>query len=182
MKRALLALALGAALVPATVQATTVRALSTQAMTDGADVIAIGRVVELKPVWHGRVLVTEATIEVGEALKGEVGDRIIVALPGGVDTNRKHPIAMTYPGAPAMQAGERVFLFLERDDADPAALVVSGFSQGKFSISTDPAGEDVVTRDLTQITLVGGAGATRGAKNKKTLAEFRSEVRGYLGR
>ncbi|MCL4813320.1 MAG: hypothetical protein KJ061_12570 [Vicinamibacteraceae bacterium] len=182
MKRALLALAFAAAVLPSPVQATTVRALTTEAMTREADVIAIGQCVAVETVWEDRVLVTKATIEVSESLKGGASGRIVVSLPGGIDTNRKHPIAMTYPGAPIMQPGERVFVFLDRGDTDPSAFTVSGFSQGKFSIVVDPAGEEVVTRDLSQITLVGGPGPTRGAKDRKRLADFRREVRTILGR
>src|SRR5215510_13414455 len=87
-------------------------ALSVQDMVNQSDVIAIGNCVETKSVWVDRSLVTLATVSVSESLKGSETSTITVALPGGVDANRSIPVAMTYPGAPQMQPGENVFLFL----------------------------------------------------------------------
>lgn len=174
-------LALAMILCPVAATATTVRALSTAEMTASAEVIAVGRCVSLTPVWEGRVLVTRATVEITESLKGDVSGTIEVTLPGGIDTNRRVKVAMTYPGAPTMQPGERVFLFLDRDASDPGALTVSGFSQGKYAIVADPSGDAYVSRDLSNLTLVGAAGSV-AAKNRKTLAAFRQEVRALLAR
>jgi hypothetical protein len=165
----------------ATASATTVRALSTAEMTAGAEVIAVGRCVSLAPVWEGRVLVTRATIEVLESLKGDVSGTIEVTLPGGFDTTRRVKLAMTYPGAPTMQPGERVFLFLDRDPVDTTALTVSGFSQGKYAI-VDEAGRSYVTRDLTNLTLVGDSSQSVRARDRKSLDALRQEVRGLLAR
>lgn len=168
-------------LAPVTAGATTVRALTTEAMTTDAEVIAVGRCVDVRTEWQGRVLVTLATIEVSETLKGSGTTRLVVTLPGGIDANRRIPVAMTYPGAPTIHRGESVFLFLDQT-AGSSALTVSGFSQGKYSIATDPSGTEVVTRDLEQVTLVGGTGITRGSRNRLTLSELRRQVQAFLGR
>lgn len=181
MRRKISLLAAAVCLLPALAAATTVRALSTAAMTAEAEVIAIGRCVDVRSEWQDRVLVTLATIEVSETLKGQPASRVVVTLPGGVDANRRIPVAMTYPGAPTIQVGESVFLFLDAAADDASALTVSGFSQGKYSIATDPNGTQIVTRDLEQVTLVGGAGITRGTKNRTTLAELKRQVRDYVG-
>jgi hypothetical protein len=174
--------ALGAVLLlwAAEGSATTAIALSNRAMTDQADVVVIGRATDTRSAWEGRVLVTLVTVAVTETLKGVADSTITVTLPGGIDANRRVPVAMTYPAAPSMGLGEEVFLFLARDEADVNRLTVVGFSQGKFSINPDPTGEPVVTRDLTRLRLVGGTGVTRGAKDRVTLAEFKREIRGYL--
>jgi hypothetical protein len=164
----------------ATASATTVRALTTAEMAAGAEVIAVGRCVSVAPVWEGRVLVTRATVEVVESLKGDVSGTIEVTLPGGIDTTRRVKLAMTYPGAPTMQPGERVFLFLDRDP-DATALTVSGFAQGKYAIVED-AGGAYVTRDLTNLTLVGDGTQSVRSRNRQTLDAFRQEVRGHLAR
>lgn len=161
--------------------ATTARRLSNEEMTDTADIIVIGRVTDVRSVWETpRILVTVATVTVSERLKGEAGDTITVALPGGADANRKFPIAMTYAGAPRMGEGEDVFLFLSRDPDITSGLTVMGFSQGKFSIVNDGKGEKAVSRDLTQVTLVGGTGAVRGAVTLVGLSEFKQEILEYL--
>jgi len=179
MKR-LVPLSLAALLALAgTALATTAIALSNRALVNTADVIAIGSVVDSRVVWLDRVLVTEVTVKVEEVLKGAPGDTIVVTLPGGIDANRRIPIAMTYPGAPSMKQGERTFLFLNRDE-DTSRLMVAGFSQGKFAINREPGGEDVVERNLSEIRLVNGAGIVRGSRERITLVDFKREISGYV--
>jgi hypothetical protein len=102
-----------------------------------------------------------------------------VILPGGVDTNRKFPVAMSYPGAPRLTPGENVFLFLT-NDTDLGGYTVAGFSQGKFSIVSDEDGQPVVSRDLTPMALQGNNGVHRGESNATPLSSFKEQVRGYL--
>lgn len=166
----------------APVGATTVVALSNEALAVNADLIVVGRCVGLQSVWEGRTLVTVATIAVGETLKGEGGSTVSVALPGGIDANRRFPVAMTYAGAPQMQINENVFLFLGHDPAIASGLTVLGFSQGKFSIAPDAGGVLTVARDLTQVTVQSPAGTQRGATTRASLEAFRREIRGYLAR
>jgi hypothetical protein len=155
-------------------------ALSVEDMVNQSDVIAIGDCVETRSVWVDRSLVTLATVSVTESLKGTETSSITVALPGGIDTNRKIPVAMTYPGAPRMQPGENVFLFLTPSDEVAGSYTVAGFSQGKFSIVTDEDGEQVVSRDLTKTSLQGNNGVRRGANRNIPLATLKAEVKGYL--
>lgn len=155
-------------------------ALSVEDMVNQSDVIAIGNCVEIKSVWVDRSLVTLATVNVAENLKGDGGATVVVELPGGVDANRKIPVAMTYPGAPTMQPGENVFVFLNATGQVAGSYNVAGFSQGKFSIVTDEDGEQVVSRDLRQTSLQGTNGMRRGAASNVPLEHFKNEVRGYL--
>ena len=68
-------------------------------------------------------------------LKGEHAATATVAIPGGVDANRRIPIAMTFPGAPRIAPSEEVFLFLTHaGDEIAGSYGVTGFAQGKFSI------------------------------------------------
>ncbi len=155
-------------------------ALSVQDMVNQSDVIAIGNCVETKSVWVDRSLVTLATVNVSESLKGSESPTITVALPGGVDANRAVPIAMTYPGAPRITPGEDVFLFLTVSDELPGGYTVAGFSQGKFSIVTDEDGEQVVSRDLRKTSLKSNNGVHRGSNHTVPLSRLKDEVRGYL--
>ena len=155
-------------------------ALSVQDMVNQSDVIAIGNCVETRSVWVDRTLVTLATVSISESLKGNESSTITVALPGGVDANRKIPIAMTYPGAPQMTPGENVFLFLTATGEVPGSYTVAGFSQGKFSIVTDEDGQPMVSRDLRQTALKTNNGVHRGSNNTIPLDTLKNEVRGYL--
>jgi len=155
-------------------------ALSLDDMVDHSDVIAIGNCVDTKSVWVDRSLVTLATVSVSETLKGAESGNLTVVLPGGVDANRKFPIAMSYPGAPRLTPGEDVFLFLNSDTDYGLGYNVAGFSQGKFSIVNDEEGEPVVSRDLTKLTLQTNNGVRRGGANVISLATFRDRVKARL--
>jgi len=155
-------------------------ALSLEDMANQSDVIAIGSCVDTKSVWVDRALVTLATVSITESLKGGETSTLTVALPGGVDANRKIPIAMTYPGAPQIRPGEDVFLFLTSDGEVAGSYTVAGFSQGKFSIVTDENGERLVSRDLTKTSLQGNNGVRRGQNDLVPLSTLKTQVKGYL--
>lgn len=155
------------------VGATTARLLSRPDMVKESDLIVLGRVVESRSVWIDRDLVTLATIEVTETLKGAPVSRVTVTLPGGVDANRKFPVAMTWPGAPRLEVREEAVVFLEGD----GSYSVTGFSQGKFSVSTDSEGRKSVSRDLRQLTLRGESGDSAGTLSTEGLASFTADVR-----
>jgi hypothetical protein len=164
----------------ASIEATTARQLSDEELATSSEIIAIGRCTSLKSVWEGRTLVTVATIAVDEGLKGTPGPTLTVALPGGIDSARKFPVSVVWPGAPTLQVGEEVFLFLVTDEGVASAPVVAGFSQGKFSIGRDSSGRKYVTRDLTGVNLQSGTGVTRGTRSQKPLDEFKAEILGHL--
>jgi hypothetical protein len=103
-----------------------------------------------------------------------------VVLPGGVDANRKFPVAMTYPGAPTLTPGEDAFLFLSSQSEVADGYTIAGFAQGKFSIVTDEDGEPLVSRDLTNMSLQGNNGVHRGGSNLTPLKSLKEQVKGYL--
>jgi hypothetical protein len=153
--------------------------LSNAQLTARSEIIVVGRVVAAESRWVDRTLVTAVTVRIEESLKGGASGDMEVILPGGADANRRIKVAMTFPGAPTMQAGERVFLFVSYD-TDVAGYVISGFAQGKFSIFTDARGEPRVARDLRGSQLVEGSGIARGTATSASLAEFRQEIAGLV--
>jgi len=162
------------------VDATLANGLSMQNMVNQSDLIAIGNCLNSKSVWLNRTLVTLATISVTETLKGADLETITVALPGGVDANRKVPVAMLYPGAPRITPGEDVFLFLTANGEVAGSYTVTGFSQGKFSIVKDEDGEQMVAQDLTKTMLKDNNGTRRGSANETPLKSFKAEVKARL--
>jgi hypothetical protein len=154
-------------------------ALSIEDMVNQSDVIAIGNVLETRSVWIDRNLVTLATVAVSESLKGTPGETLTVVLPGGVDANRKIPVAMTYPGAPRLTPGENAFLFLS-SDSEVGGYNVTGFAQGKFSIVNDEDGEPMVSRDLRQMSLQGDNGVRRGQSNMTPLKSLKEKVKSLV--
>src|SRR5262249_55324400 len=155
-------------------------ALSMQQMTEEASLIVMGQCLETRSQWVGRSLVTLATVSVTETIKGGAAEKLTVVLPGGVDANRKFPIAMTYAGAPQMSKDEEVFLFLTPQDEVAGGYSVMGFAQGKYSVGKDTEGEKVVMRDMTKAPVQGGAGAIRGNLHVVPLSEFKELVKSYL--
>lgn len=154
--------------------------LSIRDMTNRSDLIALGSCVDTKSVWVDRTLVTLATISVAETLKGAEAGTITVALPGGIDANRKFPVAMTYPGAPRIAQGEDVFLFLTAHGEAVGTYAVTGFSQGKFSIVKDEEGKQIVTRDLTKTILKDNNGVRRGSAGVATVSSLKAQIKARL--
>ena len=154
--------------------------LSISDMTDRSDLIAIGSCVDTKSVWVDRTLMTLATISVGETLKGSELGTIAVALPGGIDANRRFPVEMSYPGAPRITPGEDVFLFLNANGEVGGSYTLTGFSQGKFSIVKDEDGETFVTRDLTKTMLKDNNGVRRGSADMTSLSSLKAQVKARL--
>ncbi|HMG35619.1 MAG TPA: hypothetical protein VKM94_16910 [Blastocatellia bacterium] len=150
--------------------------LSIADMVNQSSAIVVGTCLDTHSVWVDRSLVTLATISVREVLKGDNSSTITVALPGGVDANRKFPVAMTYPGAPRIIPIEEVFLFLTIDDQVVGGYTITGFSQGKFSIAKDEEGQEVVSRDLTRTALKGKNGLRRGTISQTPLSELKNQV------
>ena len=154
--------------------------VSIEKLTDQSELIAIGKCIATKTSWVDRSIVTLATIEVSEVVKGDPVSTVTVVLPGGIDVNRKVPVAMTYPGAPQITPDENVFLFLTNDDQFADGYTVAGYSQGKLSIITDAQGRKSVSRDLTKVTLPSGPGSTSGTTSLTPLEQFKAEVEGYV--
>src|SRR5262249_50433398 len=101
--------------------------MSMQEMTAGASLIITGKCLETRSRWMDRNLVTLATISVTETIKGDPSETITVVMPGGIDSNRKFPVAMTYAGAPQIHPTEEVFLFPTNEDEVAGGYAVMGF-------------------------------------------------------
>jgi hypothetical protein len=155
--------------------------MSMEQMAQGATVIVIGECTGTQSQWAGRNLYTLATVLVTESLKGAPPQNVTVAIPGGIDGNRRFPIAMTYAGAPQFALGEEVVIFLDDTQSEiPNTYAVMGFSQGKFSVNQASNGEKVVMRDMTKGTVPRGSGAIRGNLQSIPLLEFKEWVRKVL--
>jgi hypothetical protein len=150
--------------VPA-LRATTAVERTEAEMIQEAQIIVTGRCVGVQSQWVDRDLVTLATIEVAEVLKGSAGSQVTVVLPGGADSNRKFPIAMSYPAAPEIFPQENVLLFLVPEGRVADGYSVVGFSQGKLTVADTPQGK-VASQNLSALNLQGRDGAVHrgGAK------------------
>jgi hypothetical protein len=147
-------------------------------MVQEAALIVTGHCTRLQSQWAGKTLVTLATVQVTEALKGSPGSTVTVALPGGVDANRKIPVEMTYPAAPTIYNQENVLLFLVPQELVAGSYSVVGFSQGKLTLAETPQGKKVATQDLSALNLQGRTGTIRrGTAKTIDLDELRQRIR-----
>ncbi len=125
-----------AVLASAPVWATTMLALDLAALTRSSDAVVHGRVARVESRWTGDKLriVTDAEIEVIDAVKGEVGKTVRLVSPGGVVGD----IGQKVHGSPNFTRGEEVVVFLE---ARPGGtFLVTGMSQGKFRVERSSDG------------------------------------------
>ncbi len=129
-------LCLVALLAALPVTASTFLAMSRAELIHDSTAVVQGKVVEVRSFWDeaGRIIVSEAVIQVEEAVLGDPGSQVRVKTWGGtVDgyTVEAH-------GFPKFKANERVFLFLEREHEGVAK--VAGYQQGHFRLVMDRSG------------------------------------------
>lgn len=171
---ALAAAALVLGLVPVA-GATTLTPMSGEELTEASDLVVVGRCSAVESRWYGRSLVTRVTVTVDETLLGGSAGQVVVVLPGGIDTEREIPLAVTFPGIPQIEPGEDFLLFLERLSGTAEALYgVVGFSQGVFPLVAD---SEKAGGDKTMVTR--GGSLRQGALPLSTVKE---RIRQYAAR
>ena len=132
-----------------TAYGTTLQEKSLEDLTLDAETIVVGRCLESSSEWHGRTLVTRVTLAVEKSLSGPATERLTLFLPGGIDSNRPVPVAITYPGAPQLTVDEQALFFL-RSIPDTAGHRLVGFSQGMAPLRTDAKGRQVLAASFRQ--------------------------------
>src|SRR5213593_1015281 len=158
------------------VSATVLIAIEFRELVRSASVIVRGIVVDVQPVWiDGRRSVeTFLTIEPREYLKGDLGSRVTVRVPGG-QIGRYRTV---FVGAPVFQEGDDVVLFLDRIGGSVPWIV--GLSQGAFRVVDDPRGGRIVTSPIVMGKPGDGADpVVRGDVRRRPLSvdAFRDAVR-----
>jgi len=152
IRRVLALVVLGGALAPIrdSAEASTVRAMNLEQMTDRADMIFTGRVVSMRAEWNAERtrIYTYVTFEVDRYLKGGNDARVATVrlLGGKVGRYVSH-----LPGTPQFGIGEEVLLFCAGQQARIPSVL--GLSLGKFTISTTMDGERILRRDISTLML-----------------------------
>jgi hypothetical protein len=174
----------GAALLVAAgaVHATTAVEMNENDLIQQASDIVIGKCIAVQSQWIGRDLVTLASIEVTESLKGTAASLLTVVIPGGADSNRPVPIVMSFPAAPEIREQENVLLFLTPEDRVANGYAIVGFSQGKFSIAENAQGKKVASQNLSELTLQGKRGSRLGDARAVVLADLRLRIQAALAK
>lgn len=133
--------------------ATQIMAMDIESLGRDAAVVVEATVLAKQAYWNeGRTrILTRVDLAIDRAHKGAPAGRLSVVQAGGeIDGMR-----MTVHGVTHWQVGERVLAFLE--PAFDTQFRVTGFSQGKFSIRTDPqTGEEIAIRPELGVEAVDG--------------------------
>jgi hypothetical protein len=148
-------------LIPVATGATQVRYRSVEQLGQQSTTVVRGTVAAVHSYWNAKhtKVFTRTTIAVDETYKGAGTPQVQVLQLGGVVDD----VRVTVCGAPAWTDGEEVLLFLE--PYVDGAYQVSGFSQGKFAVETDPAtGRKSVLRPaIEDAQIVGGPAGSAAA-------------------
>jgi hypothetical protein len=169
------------AFLAASAPATTLIALNDDQLIDQSTLIVTGSCAKVRHEWRQGMLLTLATIRVDRVLKGKAGSEVTLMIPGGIDFERKVPVAVTFPGAPTVLPDERVLLFLEPAGTGPGEMAVTGFSQGKLSILEAADGTPMVRRDLAGVSLAKGHRLQAGGKRAMPLALMEERIARRIG-
>jgi subtilase family serine protease len=125
--------------------ATTVVPIAADDLAREADAIVVGTVTAINSAWRPTEdrIVTYVTLSVDEVLKGAPRTHLTIRQAGGTIGDFEAWIV----GSPEFEVGERVVLFLHRNDDGTAR--VAHLYQGKFSLVVDPASSaEHAVRDL----------------------------------
>jgi len=130
--RALVLACLTAATVP--LSAITIKPLSFTELVAASTAIVYGRVSDVRGQWTTDRSGIESliTLEVVGYLKGGLGPRVTVRVPGG----EAGGIVNIVPGAPRFATGDAVVLFLRV--SGPAIPIITGTTQGVYRVTYDP--------------------------------------------
>ncbi|HEY0369797.1 MAG TPA: hypothetical protein VGC85_09390 [Chthoniobacterales bacterium] len=184
----LLIVALCATLALTTVRATTVIPPSFDQLVANAEVIIQGTVSDVQSQWTGegaqRHIVTYVTVNVDDAIKGNVGASYTLRMLGGTVGDE----TMEVSDAPKFKVGDRDILFVENNGTQFIPLV--GIMNGRFRLAQDSqtGAEMVLSNNGNVVTSVEKLGkldaskATMNAVERPLDAEsFKAAIRSKLG-
>jgi hypothetical protein len=147
MRRTLFSLAIVILLAPSA-RATTLVRLSLEQLSQAATLVVRGRVLAEESRWNEAhtQIVTLATVQVTQSVKGAPPAFVTIAQPGGTVGNVHLRVAGTVYFSPQ----DEFYFFLEPDPAEASRFLLVGMLQGAFRIVRDPtSGEERVIHPLS---------------------------------
>lgn len=139
-----------------------------------SEVVVQGRVIQLESRWdrEGRVIVTDALVEVEESVFGASEGQVWVRTFGGTVGD----YTVEAIGFPRFDPEERVLLFLERRGREDM-LHVTGYQLGHYRI-VERQGREFAVPTLEQgVNLITKSGQAAVAPREASLDQFKSEIR-----
>lgn len=161
-------------------RATTVVALDADALTQRAQRIVHGTVLDAKSyVGESGLVVTRYVLAVHDTLKGPTRDSMVFVQPGGTYRG----ISTVIPGLSTHAVGDEEVMFLGPPSARGWVLPV-GLDQGDFKVTLDADGVRRVRRHLHGLRMLPPQDRQVGAQFREAapLAEFMASVRERVSR
>ena len=150
MRRLIMSAVVAACLAP--LPGSTLQQLSLNDMILKSTAIVYGTAQPSYTGFRGSMIYTHYQVQVINSYKTSLVRYWDVAVPGGVVNGVRQSVA----GAPALTAGQNYFLFLW---TSPGGLTqVIGLSQGVFNVTTNSAGQLIVSRGATTETMLNASG------------------------
>ena len=167
-----------AGVVPAS--ASTFVAMTAEELIQEADAVVQGRVIRLESKWdaEGRIIVTEATVQVSDTIVGNAPAQIVVQTPGGKVADYR----VEALGFPQLAEGEEVVLFVKTDQSIQMSRIV-GHQQGHFEVVTRLDGVTLaVPRIEDGVSFLTPSGRFIPAPPSTELNTFKGRVRAEAAR
>jgi hypothetical protein len=159
------------AVIPA--GASTFLAMSPGQLRAQSDAVVQGKVLQVNSFWSstGRVIVTEAMVQVEEKIRGEAPSVVIVRTFGGTVGGYN----VEAHGFPKFAVNDRVLLFLQ-DTED--VTEVTGYRQGQYRIVMDKAGVEMAVPTVEHgVRLLNRDGSAAAMPKALRLDEFKTFIR-----
>jgi hypothetical protein len=140
-----LASVLTAITLAAPARASLVRAVTFDQKVDNADAIVLGRCTDTRTTWDDqhRWILTYATFQVEQSVKGAPVRNVTVVTPGGSIDG----LHQSSSGITPFDKGDERMIFLKNTTLGPTVLY---FDQGTYDVANDGRGERVVTPVMSQ--------------------------------
>jgi len=132
--------------------AATLQKLSLDDMIQKSTRIVRGKVTGSTTVMRGPVIYTEYRVQPADSYKGGSSAEIHVFVAGG----KYGSVTQTFSGSPRLREGQEYVLFLWTSRSGLTQVI--GLSQGLFTMTKDPLGEPVLTRNAASETMLDSSG------------------------
>lgn len=152
--------------VPRSTPASTFLETSVEETARTSQAVVRGVVERTRSRWAGSRIVTEVTVRVTGAWKGQAGDRLILLVPGGTVGD----LAQTVDAAPTFEDGEEVVVFAGRRGR---TWRVNGLALGKYRVEAGVATPGTGGARFERRALAAGERAV----GRMSVAELESRVR-----
>ncbi len=146
--------------------ATTVVPTTVEALSQRADVVVVATVRATRSLWEGRLIVTDAELEVRVSMKGAFapGATLVLRVPGGVVGD----VGQVVPGVARLDVGDTVVAFLTRaEDRSPGRFYLTHLTASilpvrSTSAAASPSTTLVVRPAVEGMTVVEPTNPTAG--------------------